>query len=108
MICRRRNWLLLPVLLAAAFGQAFAEENRPPQGGATHKVWNSELAAEMASLFQQLPAPVIHEAGLTPAMAARNLRSAARYQELLGEKLQRKWFAALVTMDDSDPYSIVA
>src|SRR5262249_17370949 len=106
MICRRLIWLLLPLLLPAAAGEIRAVQNSQLEGPSSTNVWNPQLAAEIASLFQQLPGPVIHEAGLTSLQAAQQLQSDARYQQLVREKLQRQWFAALVTTEPAEPYSI--
>ncbi len=66
------------------------------------------MAAQAAALFQQLPATVFHYEDLPEAEAARLLRAGAAYQRLIGEKLEGKWFAALVAADDSESYAIRA
>jgi hypothetical protein len=71
----------------------------PTESGRLTNVWNSEVAAKASALFQALPAPAIHYAGLSEAEARQRLRSEAAYQQLIREKLEGKWFAALVAAE---------
>jgi hypothetical protein len=94
--------------LAAALGMAAepaatAFETAPDAGAA-----NNELAARALAIFQELPPPAIHFAGLSEAEAGRLLRSDAAYRELTREKLEQRWFAALVTRQGPEPYSVRA
>jgi hypothetical protein len=70
--------------------------------------WNPDVAAAVMGVFQGLPPPAVHYAGLSEAEAARLLRSDAAYQQLRREKLEGHWFAALVATAGPEPYSIQA
>ncbi len=71
-------------------------------------VWNRALAEKTSQIFHQLPPAAKHYAGLSEGEAIRLLESDVNYQKLIEEKVERKWFAALVTWEDPEPYSIVA
>jgi hypothetical protein len=69
-------------------------------------VWNAELAERAAQIFRQLPAPAIHYDNLSEPEVNRLLESNTNYQKFVREKLERKWFAALVSSGDEAPYAV--
>jgi hypothetical protein len=69
-------------------------------------VWNLELAERAAQIFRQLPAPAIHYADLSESDANLRLESDVNYQKFALEKLERRWFAALVSNEREALYSI--
>ncbi|MGA2864839.1 MAG: hypothetical protein ABSF95_10165 [Verrucomicrobiota bacterium] len=83
-------------------------EAGPAASGPLTNVWNPDVAAKASALFQALPAPAIHYAGLAEAEVRQRLRSEAAYQQLMREKLAGKWFAALVATEGAEPGSIQA
>jgi len=98
--------LFLLALIAGQRSNACAQTSSAESGSGTN-VWNLELAEKASLLFQQLPAPARHYAGLGEAEANRLLQSDVNYRKFMREKLQRKWFAALVAWEGAAPYSIV-
>src|SRR5260370_15262319 len=101
-------WLFfLFVLPGPACWTAAAEAGQEETETLTN-VWNRALAEKTSQIFHQLPPAAKHYAGLSEGEAIRLLESDVNYQKLIEEKVERKWFAALVTWEDPEPYSIVA
>jgi len=108
-MCRRITpWLLVFFTLAAAqFWKATGQTAATETGWLTN-VWNREVAEKASLVFRQLAAPARHYAGLSEADATRLLQSDVNYQGFLREKLQNRWFAALVDKDEPAPYRVEA
>jgi len=107
MICRRVSPRL--VFLFAMAALHFSKAAGVPGGGELGwltNAWNQELAKEASRIYGHLPAPVRHYAGLSEAETSRLLASGANYQEFVREKLEKRWFAALVAKDGPAPYHI--
>ena len=67
---------------------------------------NAELERKFADLFNQLPPLQRHFDGLTEADSAAQRQRQSGYEALLREKLQDKWFAALVSEKSADAFAI--
>jgi hypothetical protein len=109
MIYRRSIARLL--LLLAAFGVQFwslGGQTITAEAGPGTNVLNPDLAEAASRIFAQLPAPTRHFSGLNEAEASRMLQLDAFYQELMRDRLEQGWFAALTTPKDQPPYSIQA
>ncbi|MGO9203690.1 MAG: hypothetical protein ACLQM8_24485 [Limisphaerales bacterium] len=102
------RWLAGSVALGAICSLSAGQQAQTATSGEPAGGWNREVAAQAAALFRQLPATVFHYEGLPEAEATRWLRAGAAYQRLIREKLEGKWFAALVAVDDSESYAIRA
>jgi len=102
--------ILLIYSLAAAASPltAAGPEAGAAEGGAEARPWNPEVAARALSIFKELAPPAVHYAGLSEAEADRLLRSDAAYRQLTRERLEGRWFAALVATEGADPDSIRA
>jgi len=96
-----RSFLLLLVV-------ALAAEVLPAQikAAGVPTTPSPELEAKILQLWNQLPAPQTHFEGLTEPQAAQRLVRQRNYQELLREKVQEKWFAALVSEEALDALAI--
>ena len=102
------RWLVSTVALVGIRSLSAGQQAQAATSGEPAEGWNREVAAQAAALFRQLPATVFHYEGLPEAEATRWLRAGAAYQRLIREKLEGKWFAALVAVDDSESYAIRA
>ena len=89
-----RSCLALAQLLTIY--QLAAAEPEPSSATILTNVWDRELAAQMAALFQTLPAPAKNYPGLNQVTLDRSLRQGASYARLIREKVDGPWFAALV------------
>src|SRR6185436_9847042 len=69
-------------------------------------VWDRELAKQVAEVFQSLPAPVKQYGGLSRAAVERVLREEVNYAQVVREKVDGRWFAALVEADGEAPFAI--
>jgi hypothetical protein len=98
--------LVCSLALAASPLMTAGREAGPTESGPLTNVWNRDVAAKASALFQALPAPAIHYAGLPEAEARQRLRAEAAYQQLMREKLEGQWFAALVATEGAEPGSI--
>src|SRR5207302_3436623 len=65
-----------------------------------------ELAAQVTQVFQQLSPPVKHYADLSRAESERLLLQDANYAQVVREKLEGQWFAALVGAPEDAPFAI--
>jgi hypothetical protein len=102
------RWVVSTAVLTAIPSLSAERQAEAATTGEPAGPWNREVAAQAAALFQQLPAAVFHYEDLPEADAVRLLRAGAAYQKLVREKLDAKWFAALVAADDSESYAIRA
>src|SRR5215471_4203758 len=104
MICR--HIVSRQLLLVALTGiQCWIPEPGRAETDSTD-VWSVELAKRAEQIFRQLPAPVIHYADLSESDATRRLESDINYQKFALEKLERRWFAALVSSGNEASYSV--
>ncbi len=107
MIQARTNRSTLAVLLGCAaalasmllFLPASGAEEGPPPGSA-------ELKAELRAVIEPAAAPTRHLAGLSPEQVRARAAQARSRQELLREKLEDKWFAALVELEGPEPFAL--
>jgi hypothetical protein len=68
--------------------------------------WDRELAARVTEVFDRLPPPAMHYASLSRDNAERVLRQDAKYSQTVREKLEGRWFAALVGTSDDESVAI--
>jgi len=66
------------------------------------KAW----AAEASGALDQLPPARKHYQGITEAEADTQLKGQDNYGALQNEKVQGRWFAALVSLDQAEPFSV--
>ncbi len=102
------RWWVSTVVLTAIPTLSAGQQAQTAAGAEPAGAWNRDVAARAAVLFQQLPATVFHYEDLPEAEATRLLRAGAAYRRLIREKLEGKWFAALVAAEDSESYAIRA
>src|SRR5439155_4745112 len=69
-------------------------------------VWDRELSAQVAEVFQALSAPGKQYPGLSQAEVDRFLRQDVNYAQIVREKLGGRWFAALVETAGETPFAI--
>ena len=69
-------------------------------------VWDRELSAQVAEVFQALPAPGKQYPGLSQAEVDRFLRQDVNYAQIVREKIDGRWFAALVETSGPTPFAI--
>src|SRR5213594_1937743 len=69
-------------------------------------VWDRELSAQVAEVFQALPPPGKQYAGLSQAEVDRFLRQDVNYAQIVREKIDGRWFAALVETSGATPFAI--
>jgi hypothetical protein len=100
------SFLAVSLVLTAALSYlAPAEPDRLAPGSPTEPE-DRELAVQAAQVFQQLPAPVRHYADIDPVEVDWGLRQDANYEQLVREKVEGRWFAALVEMAEAEPLAI--
>src|SRR2546425_1518345 len=98
--------LALSLILFAAGSHLAAAEPEPLTATILTNVWDLELAAQVAELFQALPTPVKQYPSLSQAEVARFLRQDVNYAQMVREKLDGRWFAALVENSGEAPFAI--
>ena len=101
-----RPCLALSLILFAAGSPLYAADPEPLTAAILTNVWDRELAAQVAGVFQALPAPVKEYPSLSPAEVSRFLRQDVNYAQMVREKLDARWFAALVETDGEVPFAI--
>src|SRR5437016_5260555 len=84
--------LSLPSLAAGADGQNLSASNA--------------FAAKVTELWQQLPPAQTHVAGLPDSERQGRQRREENYQALLREKMEDRWFAALLSVGATDALSV--
>jgi hypothetical protein len=99
-------FLAISVVIFASGPCLAAAVPEPPTTGFLTNVWDRELAARVTQVFQQLPAPVKHYASLSQAEVERVLLQDANYARMVREKLDGRWFAALVGASADAPFAI--
>src|SRR5437867_8944509 len=92
-------------LFAAGTHLAAAEPERLTATILTN-VWDRELAAQVAEVFQALPPPGKQYPSLSQGEVARVLRQDVNYAQMIREKLDGRWFAALVETSGEAPFAI--
>src|SRR5881394_1160950 len=97
-------WLAL-WLMFFALGFTLASAEPGPSAILTN-VWDRELSAQVAEVFRTLPAPERHYPGLSRPEVDRILRQDVNYSQLVREKLDGRWFAALVEVSGDAPFAI--
>src|SRR3989441_6572243 len=101
-----RPCLALSLILFAAGSPLNAAEPEPLTAAILTNVWDRELAAQVAEVFKALPAPVKQYSSLSQAEVSRFLRQDVNYAQMVREKLDARWFAALVEADGDAPFAI--
>jgi hypothetical protein len=99
MVCRSIITALGILLLTqpAAVLRCDAQDPSPIQNA---NPWNAELANKAQALFRELPEVRLHDQSTTNAFAAKGFRAPELHEKLLREKLEGRWFAALVHTGD--------
>jgi hypothetical protein len=96
-------WLALALTLFETLPHLTAAA---PEATILTNVWDRALAAQVAAVFQALPAPVKQFSSLSQAETARSLRQDVNYAKLVREKIEGHWFAALVENSGEASFTI--
>ena len=99
-------FLTLVLVLGAPGPLPAAVEREPSASASRANIANRELAEEAAKIFGRLPAPLKHYEGVGEKDADELLRQDANYAEAVREKLEGRWFAALLGASGEAPFAV--
>src|SRR5437879_6221269 len=102
------RWLVLSITLAGLSYLATAREAGQAEAGLFTNAWSPAVAEKVADIFQQLPSPTLHYASVPEVEANRRFKAETAYEKFLREKVQERWFAALVGTESEELFSIHA
>ena len=102
----KSSWLARGLVLYLLGSQLAGAQPESSASLILTNVWDRELAKQVAEVFQSLPAPVKQYAGLSRAAVERVLREEVNYAQVVREKVNGQWFAAMVEADGDAPFAI--